>query len=126
MDAPPGPLRRRILVVDDNPLGLRLIRMLLEKEGYSVSSAETGTAGLAELGEKIFDLVICDHNLPDMKGQELALAIEDTVPKVRFILISGDEASATDATFDAFILKPFRTADLIGTVREVLLRPPAN
>jgi signal transduction histidine kinase/CheY-like chemotaxis protein len=64
-----------ILVVDDNPLSLRLTQMVLEKEGYRVLLADGGAAALALLEDERPDLVLMDLQMPEMDGAETARAI---------------------------------------------------
>jgi DNA-binding response OmpR family regulator len=60
-----------ILIIDDEAGIRESLETLLEFEGYSVASAETGEDGLARLSEHTFDLVLLDFALPDRNGLEI-------------------------------------------------------
>ena len=60
-----------ILVVDDESEIREGLELLLTSEGYGVSSAETGEAGVGKLGERPFDLMLLDVSLPDRNGLEV-------------------------------------------------------
>jgi two-component system cell cycle sensor histidine kinase/response regulator CckA len=92
-----------------------------------VEHAQDGAAGLAKLGEQAFDLVICDLKMPRMDGPTFYASLAAAAPRLtkKVIFVTGDVAG-TDA--EAFLeesgclwlAKPFRLADLLRTVREVL------
>ncbi|HLJ23295.1 MAG TPA: response regulator, partial [Candidatus Acidoferrales bacterium] len=71
-----------ILVVDDESEIREGLELLLNTEGYSTSSAESGEAGLAMLEEKPFDLVLLDVSLPDRNGLDLLREIRRRDPNL--------------------------------------------
>jgi len=89
----------RILLIDDNPHGLRARKALLAKLGYSVSTASCGKAGLAKLEQEGvkqkglapegFDLVVTDYRMPDLQGTELIAGIRDLDETVPILVLSG-------------------------------------
>ncbi len=128
MDTPPERLHRgRILVVEDEAPVRRLIRKVLEREGYRVLEAEDGETALerashhrGEIGLLIADLV-----MPGMSGRTVAERLGAQEPDMGTILISGYTADDIIRTGIAagdyvFIPKPFSPEELVGRVAEVL------
>lgn len=64
--------RRKILVVDDDPVMLRLAAKLLKNDGYDVECAVNGSEGLKKAGEFLPDLILLDVIMPDINGKEVA------------------------------------------------------
>ena len=73
-----------ILLVDDEPHVLRVLRMSLEREGYSVRQADDGEEALEKIRETPPDLLITDIDMPRMTGKELCLAITREIPERSF------------------------------------------
>ncbi|MBF0187702.1 MAG: response regulator [Magnetococcales bacterium] len=63
--------KKQLLIVDDQPHVLRVIKMSLEKKGYAVDMANNGKIALGRLREKSYDVMITDIQMPVMDGQEL-------------------------------------------------------
>ena len=78
-----------ILVVDDEAEIREGLELLLDTEGYSTSSAETGEAGLAMLDEKPFDLVLLDVSLPGRNGLDLLREFRRRDPNLSVVLITA-------------------------------------
>ncbi len=70
---PEAELGREVLVIDDHAVNRMVARGYLERMGCQVREADTGTAGLQAIGEYSFDLVLIDLDLPDMRGEDVAL-----------------------------------------------------
>jgi len=83
--------RRRILIVDDEPLIRQSLGGVLEDEGYSVKAAESGEECLAELGRNAYDLVLLDIWLPGMDGLDALARIEEMplTDRPAVVMISG-------------------------------------
>jgi DNA-binding response OmpR family regulator len=116
--------KKRILVVDDDVNILRVFKRILEKEGYTVETAETGKDALKKIKKAKFNVSIVDVKLPDMDGTELLLKIPKE-PKTIKIIVTGfstDEVvkKAADYGADDFLVKPVKTEELIASVREKL------
>ena len=113
--------RREILLVDDDPLVSTGIAMLLEAEGYAVTSVATGQAALDSLRTSVPDAVVLDVGLPDMDGRIVFAAIAAMHPTLPVVFSTGH----TDHTrLDELLLEP-RVACLmkpyaIGTLLEAL------
>ena len=116
-----------ILVVDDNPLNIKLARTVLVKAGYVVHIASDAPTTLAQLELVVPQLIILDLLLPDIDGFELARQLKDDV-RYRDIPIiamtaSGlvrDEERARLAGCEAYLSKPFEIDVLLRTVEHHL------
>ena len=81
---------KRILIVDDNKMGLSARRSVLEAVGHTVATAQSGIEALALFGGGgNFDLVVTDFKMPKMTGVELIAEIRKISPSLPIILISG-------------------------------------
>jgi len=80
---------RRILIIDDDVLVHSAIRNVLEYQGYVVSVATDGGAGLRKLETADFDLVIVDIFMPGMDGLETVRVLHRRLPNVPIIIMSG-------------------------------------
>lgn len=126
--APPQPDEAlRILVVDDEPEIVDLVRSMLEGAGYEVASAETGAVALALLDEARFDAIVSDLRMPDLDGAALWRAVRERNPVLarRMVLVTGDTLSPgacafIDDTHCRTLEKPFAKSDLLAAVRAVL------
>lgn len=79
----------RILLVDDNKLGLNARTTLLREHGFDVTTATEGVEALERFGEAKFDLVITDYKMPRMNGLELIVRLRTLSPATPVVLISG-------------------------------------
>jgi CheY-like chemotaxis protein len=108
-----------ILVVDDNPTNLKLVRVLLTVEGYQVTTAEDAEQAMELLETNRPALILMDLQLPGMDGLELTRRIKSN-PQTRAIKIialtayamKGDEAKAIAAGCDGYVTKPIDTREL--------------
>ena len=114
----------RILLVEDEPVLLRMTTEMLSRQGFEVISAPD-PAGALELADvEHFDVVVTDVVMPKMSGAELADRISEKFPETRFVFISG----YTDEVIDErrlgptarFLPKPYSSAELVDAVRGVL------
>ncbi len=119
----------RVLVVDDDPVILKLLQVNFEMEGFAVLTAVDGIQGLQAARESRPDVVISDVMMPHMNGIELvaALAADGDTERIPVILLSAraqetDVAEGFDAGADAYVTKPFDPLELIDQVHLVLSR----
>ncbi len=128
MPAPPSP-RRRILVVDDEPRMIRFIRLNLEHDGFDVSEAADGARALAQLRDRLPDLILLDVMMPEIDGFEtLRLLREISTVPVIMLTARGDEddrVRGLELGADDYITKPFSPRELVSRVRAVLRRTEA-
>ncbi len=116
--------RPRILVVEPNKTNLGVMARRLAEGGFRVTTADGGTAAIAELYRFPIDLVLAELNMPRMSGAELVRAIRGEVQwnDVPVMLITGKSepkgaVRAYEAGADDVILKPFHTEVLIARIR---------
>jgi len=116
-----------ILLVEDEEVVRKLARNVLASRGYTVLEAPGGIAALS-LCEKHagrIDLVIVDVMMPGMTGRELAARLNDRLPNVRILFVSGyaeDDVlqKGSSEPGSPFLSKPYSPAHLLGKVRSVL------
>ena len=113
---------RIVLIVDDDPQILRLLRAMLGPQNVKVLSAPLPSDALRICGEETVDVLISDVSMPEMEGNKLAERVFKLNPRVRVLLISGavDEAPAVKGGQARFLKKPFFPAELIRLLREML------
>jgi len=115
--------KSRILVVDDDPNILRIFKKVLEKEGYTVETTETGKDALKKIRKTKFSVCLIDLKLPDMDGTEL-LKIPTDHETIKIIVtgFSTEEVGkkAADYGADDFLVKPVKAEELVAIVRERL------
>ncbi|HET7009621.1 MAG TPA: response regulator transcription factor [Anaerolineales bacterium] len=120
------PSRRRILVVDDEPRMIRFIRLNLEHDGFDVVEASSGSQALAELRDRLPDLVLLDVMMPDLDGFEtLRLVREISSVPVIMLTAKGEEddrVRGLELGADDYVTKPFSPRELVSRVRAVLRR----
>jgi DNA-binding NtrC family response regulator len=120
-----------ILIIDDEAAIRESLETLLEFEGYSVESAETGEQGLAKIGQRPFDLVLLDYALPDRNGLEVLADIRERDPQLAVIVITAygtvdNAVRVIQAGATNFIQKPWDNEKLLADVRGVVARRHAE
>ena len=122
-----------ILIVDDNPTNLKLVRVLLLGEGYDARTATDAEEALELLRSFHPRLILMDVQLPGMDGLELTRRLkanaktrEITVVALTAYAMKGDEQKALDAGCDGYIAKPIDTRNLPRLVGEYLTRSTAK
>jgi PAS domain S-box-containing protein len=118
---------RTVLVVEDNPMTLKMLRIALESEGYSVIEARDGRSAIAAAERAMPALVLQDLILPDMSGFELVRQLR-ALPggaETPILALSGflnriEEARTGQSDFTALLVKPVEPARLLETVAAYL------
>lgn len=126
--------QKRILAVDDNATILKVVRFLLERAGYDVTTASNGREAWDLLQAEGFDLVLTDYEMPEVDGPALCRRIRRTerLDSVPIIMLSGkglkvhwdrlrDELQLYEA-----VLKPFSPTTLTATVEACLEKHEAS
>src|SRR5262245_8663625 len=124
---------KRILVVEDHPESLELLQMMLEEEGYSVQSAETGRRAIEavtsppsdETPDPPPDLILLDLRLPDMNGVDVVRALQENLSEAPpVVFISADPLQALQEAARSVgatsIRKPFSFDDLFQAIKRAL------
>ncbi len=75
---------KRILIVDDEPHVIRVMRLALERAGYEIREAGNGEVALQRIAEEIPDVMITDIDMPRMSGEALCMEIQRTMPERTF------------------------------------------
>jgi two-component system phosphate regulon response regulator PhoB len=122
-------MAERILLVDDEPDLLELLRVNLRQEGYEVESAEGGREALALLRRSPPDLVILDLMLPDISGTEICRQVrqDPKLASLPIIMLTAkadelDRVVGLELGADDYVTKPFSPRELALRVRAVLRR----
>ncbi len=121
--------RPRVLVVEDNPMNLELVRDILLAEGYEVLEAADGATGVAIAALEQPALILMDLQLPRLDGLEAARLIradprlaDIPIVAVTAHAMKGDDARARAAGCDGFITKPIQVRDFAATVASFIKR----
>jgi PAS domain S-box-containing protein len=127
LHGPDTTVETRVLVVDDEPEIIELVRDILEGAGYEVATAESGAVALALLETARFDAVVSDLRMPDMDGATFWREIEQRYPRLarRVLFVTGDTLSPGAREFlrQAHcngLDKPFSKGDLLAAVARLL------
>lgn len=90
--------QRLVLCVDDERVGLHVRKLLLERSGYRVLTANDGTAGLALFQSNPVEAVVLDYAMPGMHGGEVAARMRAAKPDVPILLLSAYVGLPSDVT----------------------------
>ena len=117
-----------ILCVDDEVVGLRVRKILLERAGYQVLTAEDGYSGIEIFATHPIDAVVLDYAMPGMHGGEVAQKMRRTKPEVPILLLSAyvglpDEVSAL---VDIYMTKGEGAPALLDKLGNLLSLPAAS
>ncbi|MFO7801497.1 MAG: PAS domain S-box protein [Desulfovermiculus sp.] len=112
-----------LLIEDEKPIR-DMLRRFLEKAGHKVQEAANGREGVHMFRQGKFDMVVTDHGMPEMNGEEAALRIKRSDPEVPVILISGwygdlDRTQQTSGLIDQVLPKPIDWEQLLATVHRL-------
>jgi two-component system cell cycle response regulator DivK len=125
--APPRPATKRVLIVEDNPLNMKLLRDVLEAFGYETITTGEGMEGVTLACEQQPDLILMDLQLPDISGYDAVRRLKDHPPTrgipvvaVTAFAMSGDERKALMSGCDAYLPKPISLRDFIETVERFI------
>jgi DNA-binding response OmpR family regulator len=113
--------QRRVLVIDDEALIRKTVRLACEQEGYAVEEAETGTQALTALESFRPDIILLDLMLPDISGFDICRDIRRTGSKVPILILSAkteeiDVVVGLEIGADDYIVKPFRPRELLARI----------
>jgi len=124
----------RVLVVDDNPLNLRVARGLLEKRGHVVRASPDARAALELMMREQFDVVLMDVQMPGMNGfeataeirrREAGLQRQTTVVAMTAHAMVGDRERCLEAGMDDYLSKPIDSRALVAVLERVQMQARA-
>lgn len=123
------PNEAAVLVVDDNPLIVNVLKGLLASENYQVYVSNNGVEALEVLGKKDIDVVICDVMMPQMDGYELHQKMRENAERAHipfvFLTALSDTAEITkgrEIGADDYLVKPFDPRQLLALVKGKIQR----
>ena len=119
--------QKRLMLVDDDPNLILLVKDYLEFRGYEVKSASNGVEALEILEKEIPDLIVCDVMMPGMDGYTLVEHIRDD-PRTNWIPVlflsakgqSQDRVKGLNTGADVYLVKPFEPEELVAQVESSL------
>jgi DNA-binding response OmpR family regulator len=119
-------VKRRILIVDDQPEIAELLRLYLEKAGYEIIEAHDGMDALMHISKGKIDLMLVDLMMPIIDGYQLIKKVRETF-QLPIIIISAkqeddDKIFGLEIGADDFIQKPFNPLEVIARVQALLRR----
>lgn len=120
-------MKKRLLVVDDDPDILRVLKANLELYGYETLLAATWGAAREALDRELPDLMILDLGLPDGDGVAICREAKAVYPKMPVIMLTArdrvsDKVTGLESGADDYIVKPFETLELVARVKACLRR----
>ncbi|MFC2113329.1 response regulator [Bacteroidota bacterium] len=119
---------RKILIIDDEPYILLMLKKMLERVGYEVDLASNGREGMDLFEKASADLVITDIIMPDKEGLELILEMKKQRPTLKIIAMSGGGRISPESYLECakhfgaekVFQKPFRQKELVSAVKELM------
>ena len=122
-----------ILVVDDSPMLREMISGLLDKSGLVITVAKDGQEAKEKILDNPPDLVVLDVVMPNMNGYELCRWVKSNPPTQNVLVILCSSKSEEFDRYwgikqgaDAYVIKPFRPGELLGTVKTLLASKVAS
>jgi two-component system cell cycle response regulator DivK len=119
--------RKRILIVEDHELNLKLLQDLLEAQGYETLQTGDGMEALDLARERLPDLILMDIQLPDVSGLDVTRWLKEDprtgqipVVAVTAFAMSGDEKKVLDSGADAYVSKPISVLAFLRTIAQFL------
>ncbi len=124
-------MAEKILIVDDDVDTLKLVGLMLQKQGYEISAASNGALGLAKALEERPDLILLDVMMPDMDGYEVTRRLRKnpvtaSIPILMFTAKTqlDDKVTGFESGADDYLTKPTHPTELQAHVRALLARSP--
>ena len=116
---------KRVLIVEDNELNMKLFSDLLDAHGYETAQTREGLKAIALAREFQPDLILMDIQLPEVSGLEVTKWIKDDktlrdipIVAVTAFAMKGDEKRIRDGGCEAYISKPITVSSFLATVRQ--------
>jgi len=120
-------MKKHVLVVDDDPDILKVLKANLELYGFETVTSENWTKAKEILKEQLPDLIILDLMLPDGDGVQICRLLKDRHPRIPIIMLTAkdsvsDKVMGFESGADDYIVKPFETLELIARIKVCLKR----
>jgi len=122
-------MTEKILIIDDDVDTLRLVGLMLQRQGYEISAASNGTQGLAKALEERPDLILLDVMMPDMDGYEVTrrLRKNPTTVNIPILMFTAktqldDKVTGFEVGADDYLTKPTHPTELQAHVKALLAR----
>lgn len=119
----------KALIIDDEEDYRVIIRDILVRAGFQVSTAQDGEQGMAQLKKELVDVVLVDWMMPKMDGEHFcrALRAERAYKDIPVVMLTvkqttDEELEALHFGVDDFVVKPFKSEELLARVRAALRR----
>ncbi len=119
-------METKIILIDDEPEILSLVKDYLSREGFEILTATNGTDGLKLIKDESPDLVLLDWMLPGMNGLEICRKLRET-SSIPIIMLTAkseeiDRVLGLEFGADDYVVKPFSLRELLARIRTVLRR----
>jgi two-component system cell cycle response regulator DivK len=118
---------KKVLIVEDNELNMKLFHDLLEAQGYDILETREGLQALSLAREHRPDLILMDIQLPEISGLEVTkwLKEDDELASIPVVAVTafamkGDEERIREGGCEAYISKPISVAHFLDTIRSLL------
>ena len=125
-------MNKKILIVEDNPLNMRLIELALRAKGYTLLKATNGKEAIDVTVKEQPDIILLDIQLPDISGLEIARRLKKNqafkhipIIAITACAMKGDKERILEAGCNAYLSKPINIRKLPGKVAEMLLSSKA-
>src|SRR5512147_1612208 len=122
-------MSEKILIIDDDLDTLRLVGLMLQRQGYQISAATNGSQGLAKAFEERPDLILLDVMMPDMDGYEVTRRLRKNpatlaTPILMFTAKTqlDDKVTGFEVGADDYLTKPTHPTELLAHVKALLAR----
>ncbi len=116
----------KVLIIEDNPLNMKLITEILKTEGYEYLEAEDASKGIDIARKELPDIILMDIQLPDMDGiQAMRILRNDSnTSSIKIIALTafamkGDRERFLREGFDGYLAKPFKYSQLINAIKDL-------
>jgi DNA-binding response OmpR family regulator len=116
----------KILICEDNPMAMRTLSVVLEREGYDADVADDGNVGIEMLQKNDYDLLVIDIHLPYRSGLELIKYVRTDQGKDTPVIILSAfsdnqmQRQAGELGISDYIVKPFNPVDLVVKIKSIL------
>lgn len=122
--------KKKVLIVDDDTNICELLRLYIDKDGFDVAIANTGTQALKLFEQEKPDLIMLDIMLPELDGWQVCREIRKT-SQVPIIMLTAkgevfDKILGLELGADDYVVKPFEAKEIVARIHAVLRRTSAN